>query len=112
LGDGRPLHTWRRTEGLQIMVPRYAKKAKSRVFVAISGHPFPALSGQPFAQPYEINWDDVTPEPLFANEQVYIARKPFVLISLKIATVTDPRPEAGQKTLAPQTLPAFTVNPE
>jgi hypothetical protein len=80
LSDGRPLHFWKTTSELQIMVPRYARNAMSHVYVTIKGprdSTVPSSSVPP--EPYEISWQEVTAEPIFANEKIYIKRLKFKL---------------------------------
>jgi hypothetical protein len=93
LSDGRPLHFWKTTSELQIMVPRYERHAVSHVLVTIKGPQVSVgSSSRTPPEPYEISWQEVTAEPIFANEKIYIKRLKFKLPSTQ-TTQTD---ESGQ----------------
>lgn len=97
--DGRPLHLWKQTGRVQIMVPRYSGHGTSTVLVTIRGDRVP-LNSPP--EPYPIDWDSVPRMTTAANETMYIATRPMKIPLVR--TATPQLDESGQP-LPPVTLP-------
>jgi hypothetical protein len=99
--DGRPLHVWKRTSQVQIMVPRYSKHGSSVVTVTISGPRIPiSAPGGLLSTPYTIDWSSVPAEAIFANEKVYIAREAFRLPLTQTTAVDESGRPVGQTTIS------------
>jgi hypothetical protein len=97
--DGRPLHIWKQTGRMQIMVPRYSRLGESTIVVVIKGPRIPPNS--PPAT-YTINWESVRPTTS-GNERIYIARQSMITPPAPTSTLLVD--DAGR------TLPGVTIPP-
>ncbi len=98
--EGRPLHLWKQTNRLQIMVPRYSQRGSSTIAVFIRGPRIPPNSPP---STYTVNWETVLPSPTAANERVYIAYQNLAASLAPAATLQVD--EAGKP------LPSVTIPP-
>jgi len=70
--DGRPLHLWKQTGRMQIMVPRYSGQGESSIVLTIKG---PRIQASSPPTTYTINWESVRPLATAGNERIYVARQ-------------------------------------
>jgi len=96
--DGRPLHLWKQTNRVQIMIPRYSQSGASTIAVLVRGPRFHTNSP---ATTYTVNWDTVLPVTTSANERLYIAHQNLTASLAPTATLLVD--EAGR------TLPSLTI---
>jgi hypothetical protein len=98
--EGRPLHLWKQTNRMQIMVPRYSQHHTSTIAVSIRGPRIPANSPP---TTYTVNWESVSPSATAANERIYIAHQNLTASLAPTATLLVD--EAGKP------LPSVTIPP-
>jgi hypothetical protein len=97
--DGRPLHLWKQTGRMQIMVPRYSRQGAASVVVIIRGPRIPPNSPP---MTYTVDWQGVQPLTTSGNERIYIARQSM---TSPLAPATSLQVDESGQTLPPVTIP-------
>jgi hypothetical protein len=69
--DGRPLHLWKETNRVHIIVPRYERQQTSTIVLTIRG---PRVRPDSKGMPLTIDWQDGHPSS-FANERIFVVQQ-------------------------------------
>lgn len=98
--EGTPLHLWKQTGLMQIMVPRYSRTGKTTVVVTIKG---PRVAPNLPPMKFDVDWASVSPLSASGNDLIYIDRQKLTtpLAPTTLLQVNDKG----------QTLPAIALPP-